>query len=155
MAAARNVQQQLLLVSSEAATPKAAATGTATLTATAAIAGASTGAAVTASTTSATSLSGGAETGAVVGGGATLTIGKGQSSDALRLEELKAELQAMTAAKKKVGQNVRTMVVDIDLPCATDRIYSRNQTNNSGQASDNDALKASPRTAQNVQKHRS
>lgn len=98
--AARNVEQQLLLASSAAAAPKAAAdTGTAALTETlavvAAAAEASAAGAVTASAAPAT---------AVAGGGVGLEIEKGPSPDALRLEELKAELQAATAAKKKVGR---------------------------------------------------
>lgn len=99
MVAARNVDQQLLLASSEAAAQKGADNGTAALTttaaATAAVAGASAGGAVMASAASVT---------AVVGGGVGLEIEKGPSPNALRLEELKAELQAATAAKKKVGR---------------------------------------------------
>lgn len=96
MAAVRHAQQQLLLASSEAATaPKFSETATAALTAAtaaAAIGGASAGGPVVARTAS------------VVGGGVGLEIEKGPSSAALKLEELKAELQAVTAAKKKVGQ---------------------------------------------------
>lgn len=122
VAAARSAEQQLLLASSQAAAaPNAADTATAALTAAAAaaaatIAGSSGGEAETASTASATDLPGGVQTGAVVGGGVGLEIEKGSSSDALRLEELKAELQelqvelqAATAAKKKVGRTTATM----------------------------------------------
>lgn len=98
---ARNAEQKLLLASSAAAVPTAAAdTGTAALTtaaaaaAAAAVAGTTAGGAVTASVAPAT---------ATAGGGRGLEIEKGPSPDALRLEELKAELQVATAAKKKVG----------------------------------------------------
>lgn len=69
-----------------------------------AIADPSAGGAVMTATASETGLSGVVESGAAVGGGLGLEIEKGPSSDALRLEELKAELQAATAAKKKVGR---------------------------------------------------
>lgn len=86
-----------MLASSDAAASKAADTGTPVMTvAAAAIAGASAGGAIMTSAAPAT---------AVVGNGAGLVIEKGPSPDALRLEELKAELQAVTAAKKKVGQD--------------------------------------------------
>eukprot|EP00903_Cladosiphon_okamuranus_P011418 g10760.t1 len=108
-ATARKAEQQLLVASSEAvAAQKAADTATAgftTAATAAAIAGASAGGAVMASAAPAT---------AVVGGGVGHEIEEGPSPDALRLEELKAELQAATAAKKKVKGEIKVWLKEFE-----------------------------------------
>lgn len=112
-AAAHSAEKQLLapsvaaapLVAGTTTTPTAAATATASL---AAAAAAGVGVAGLGAEESAASLAeaavvaGGASIATPVGVGVGLKIEKGPSSEALRLEELKAELQATTAAKKKV-----------------------------------------------------
>lgn len=97
MDAARSAEQQLLLAISETPGPNAADSAeTSALTAAAAtaIAASSVGAVVM----------GGADTSATIVGGIGLEIEKGPSPDALKLEELKAELQTVAAAKKKASR---------------------------------------------------
>lgn len=93
------------LVANTTTTPTVATTTTASLTAAAAagVGAAGLGAEqLAASSAEAAVVAGGASIATPVGVGVGLKIEKGPSSEALRLEELKAELQAATAAKKKV-----------------------------------------------------
>lgn len=104
-AAARNAEQQLLLAASG---PPVTSVNTETAI-TSAAATALTAAAAAATATAAADATGGgaapiaATKSIVTGSGIGLEIEKGPAADTLRLEELKAELQATTAAKKKVG----------------------------------------------------
>ncbi|CAM9173166.1 unnamed protein product [Ectocarpus fasciculatus] len=128
-AAAHSAEQQLLapsvagapLVAETTATTTttptaAAATATAALTAATAagVGAAGLQAEAAASSAEAVVVAGGASTAIPVGVGVGLKIEKGPSSEALRLEELKAELQAATAAKKKVKAEIKGWLKDFE-----------------------------------------
>ncbi|CAM9333204.1 unnamed protein product, partial [Ectocarpus sp. 12 AP-2014] len=124
-AAAHSTEKQLLapsvasapLVAGTTTTPTMASTATASL---AAAAAAGVGAAgrgaeeSAASSAEAAVVAGGASIATPVGVGVGLKIEKGPSSEALRLEELKAELQATTVAKKKVKAEIKGWLKDFE-----------------------------------------
>ncbi|CAM9378673.1 unnamed protein product [Ectocarpus sp. 12 AP-2014] len=124
-AAAHSAEKQLLtpsvapapLVAGTTTTPTVASTATASL---AAAAAAGVGAAgrgaeeSAASSAEAAVVAGGVSIATPVGVGVGLNIEKGPSSEALRLEELKAELQATTIAKKKVKAEIKGWLKDFE-----------------------------------------